>query len=159
MLDLFKAKNWKMKIVKMFAMVVLSTVMFSCTVEPEPINYGADQCDFCKMGVVDKSHSAQYVTQKGKQFKFDAIECLVRELGDPSIKQEDLAHVLVADYSNPGSMIEASSATYIICKKIKSPMGAYLSAFSEKEKAQQTIDELGGDLYNWVELQKKFQKK
>lgn len=154
-----QSKLLSMQYLRLLAILLVTGLFTSCAVEPESINYGSDQCDFCKMGVVDKSHSAQYVTKKGKQYKFDAIECLVREIADPEIKVSNLAHILVADYSNPGNMIPASEATYIICKKIKSPMGAYLSAFSNKAEAQKTIDDLGGNLYDWTSIQAKFQKK
>jgi copper chaperone NosL len=134
-------------------------ILTSCTVETEPINYGEDQCDFCKMGVVDKAHSAQYVTSKGKQYKFDAIECLVRELNDPEIVESDLAFILVADYSAPGNMINASTATYIVSKAIKSPMGAYLSAFSKLTDAEATVAESGGEVYDWAGIKAKINKK
>lgn len=148
-----------MRYFKLAMILFLTIFITSCGVEPEAINYGDDQCDFCKMGIVDKAHSAQYVTQKGKQFKFDAIECLVREISDPNIVSEELAHILVADYANPGVMVDAKTATFIICKGIKSPMGAYLSAFSDKAEAQKTMDELGGDLFDWTGIQNKFKKK
>jgi copper chaperone NosL len=136
----------------------MATFLSSCAVEPEPVSYGEDQCDFCKMGVVDKAHSAQYVTNKGKQFKFDAIECLIREIADPEIIEADLAYVLVADYSKPGEMINASNATFLISKAIKSPMGAYLSAFSNEEQAKQMAVDKGGDTYSWEQIKAHFKK-
>jgi len=148
-----------MRNLSLWISVILITFLTSCSVEPEPISYGEDQCDFCKMGVVDKAHSAQYVTSKGKQYKYDAIECLVRELNDPEIKEADLAFILVADYSHPGEMVVASKATYIISKAIKSPMGAYLSAFSNAEDAKSTVAENGGEVYNWEELKTQILKK
>ena len=148
-----------MKTIKFLAIAVFAILMNSCSVEPEPINYGSDQCDFCKMGIVDKAHAAQYVSAKGKQFKFDAIECLLREISDPGIDNASLAHILVSDYNNPGILIPAKEATFIICKKIKSPMGAYLSAFSTDAEAQKVLDEMGGDKYTWDTIQAKFQKK
>ena len=127
----------------------------SCSTAPEPIHYGKDQCNFCKMNIVDKQHAAQYVTKKGKQFKFDAIECMVNEI----IKEDNetkLATLLVADYGQPGSMTDAKSATYLISKGIKSPMGAFLTAFADREKAESTKSELGGTIYNWEALKDKF---
>jgi copper chaperone NosL len=70
-----------------------------------------------------------------------------------------MAYVLVADYQNPGQLIAASEATFIICKKIKSPMGAYLSAFSDVKEAQKAIAKLGGVAYDWSGIQNKFKKK
>ena len=138
--------------------IVFIFFLTSCSVEPEPISYGEDQCEFCKMGVVDKAHSAQYVTNKGKQFKFDAIECLIREIAAPEINESDLAFILVADYSKPGDMIDANSATFLISKAIKSPMGAYLSAFSNAEDAKQTAIDNGGKTYTWEEIKAHFKK-
>ena len=62
--------------------ILLSFFMVSCKIEPQPIEYGKDQCNFCVMNIVDQNHSAQYVTKKGKQFKFDAIECMVNEVNE-----------------------------------------------------------------------------
>lgn len=139
--------------------VLMAGFLTSCSVDPEPINYGKDQCDYCKMGIVDQQHSAQYVTQKGKQFKFDAIECLIHKLEDPTIVESELAHILVADYDSPGVMIKADDSYYIISKAIKSPMGAYLSSFSSKELAQTTIDDNGGELFTWNQIKTKLSKK
>ncbi len=138
---------------------MFAILLNSCSVEPESISFGKDQCDFCKMRIVDQTHAAQYVTTKGNQFKFDAIECLLRELSNPEINAAGLAHILVADYNNPGGMISAKDATYIICKEIKSPMGAYLSAFGSDKAAQKVLDEMGGNKYTWDTIQIKFNKK
>lgn len=129
----------------------------SCKVEPQQIEYGKDQCSFCKMNIVDKTHSAQYVTKKGKQFKFDAIECMVNDINDKDINK--IAIFLVADYSNPGTMVNALNSTYLISKAIKSPMGANLSALSSKEKAIDLQKEHGGQLFTWELLREKFSDK
>ena len=131
----------------------------SCSVEPEPIDYGSNQCDFCKMNIVDQQHSAQYVTHKGKQFKFDAIECMVRKLDSEELNEYDLEYVLVADYSHPGEMMNVESATFLISNYIKSPMGAYLTAFSSEEVAIEIAQTHGGDVYNWIDLKSQLLKK
>ena len=122
----------------------------SCEVAAEKIDFGKDQCSFCVMNIVDKTHAAQYVTKKGKQFKFDAIECMVNDLSDK--KEEELAIILVSDYSNPGIMIPAISATYLISPEIKSPMGANLSAVSESQAGDLLQQKHGGDLFSWESL-------
>jgi copper chaperone NosL len=109
------------------------------------------------MTVVDKTHSAQYVTKKGKAYSFDAIECMVNDLNKNN-NEDIMAFLLVADYSNPGNLVDAKTATYLISEKIKSPMGANLSAFETKEKAQATQKEYGGELYTWEQLKIKFSK-
>lgn len=131
-------------------------VFFSCSVAPQPIEYGKDQCSFCKMNIVDKTHSAQYVTKKGKQFKFDAIECMVNsvlELNNPQIEI-----LLVANYANPGEMIDAKTASYIISPEIKSPMGANLSATATIDQTNALKEEYTGSIYTWESLLQKFSK-
>lgn len=145
------------KIVKPLVGVVLLVLSVSCKVAPETINYGKDQCSFCVMNIVDKTHSAQYVTKKGKQFKFDAIECMVNDLSEKS--ENDLAFILVADYGDPGEMIDAQTATYLISKEIKSPMGAYLSALSTSQKADELQQKHSGDTYTWETLKQQLSDK
>ena len=138
--------------------IILSIFIFSsCNVEPKEINYGNDHCHFCDMTVVDKTHAAQYVTKKGKAYMFDAIECMVNEL-DKDQSEDKMSFLLVADYANPGSLIDAKTATYLISEKIKSPMGANLSAFSSKETAKKMLTENGGKLFTWEELKSKLTK-
>ena len=131
------------------------SILSSCNVEPEPIHYGSDQCHFCKMNIVDKQHAAQYVTKKGKQFKFDAIECMINQLA--TLDENDMAILLVSDFSSPGEMTDATQATYLISPTLKSPMGAFLTGFSTKEKATLAQKEYKGKLYNWNEVKKQIQ--
>jgi len=143
---------------KFYTLLILTiTLTFSsCTVEPQPIDYGNDHCHFCDMTVVDKTHSAEYTTKKGKSYMFDAVECLVRKVNRDG-NENELAFILVADYANPGKLTNAKDATYLISKKIKSPMGANLSAFESKENALKTQSEFGGEVFTWLEIKNKFQ--
>ena len=143
-----------MKRVQLTALMAVLCLLVSCKIEPEQINFGSDACHFCKMTIVDQQHAAQYVTNKGKQFKFDAIECLVNELAEK--KSDDIALLLVADYNSPGQMIPATSAIYLISPEIKSPMGANLSGFITENDALAAKGENEGEIYSWVSLLKKF---
>jgi copper chaperone NosL len=134
--------------------VIIVSALWSCSVEPEQINYGTDMCSFCKMTIVDRTHAAQFVTKKGKQFKFDAIECMVNHIGEKG--SDDIGLILVTDYEHPGTMVSAVSSTYLICKEIKSPMGADLSGFADMGTAVAVKEQQGGTLYTWNELLQKF---
>ena len=143
-----------MRKVQLKAFIAVLCLFVSCQVEPEQINFGTDACHFCKMTIVDQQHAAQYVTNKGKQFKFDAIECMVNELAEK--KTDQIALQLVSDYTTPGKMTSATSAIYLISPAIKSPMGANLSAFVTENDALKTKGENEGSLYSWVALLEKF---
>ena len=129
-------------------------LFFSCDIAPEEINYGTDACSFCKMTIVDQKHASQYVTKKGKQFKFDAIECMVNDISENG--QENIGILLVADFENPGNMVNAGDASYLISEAIKSPMGANLSGFASRKAADSTQHDSGGKVYTWNELLHKF---
>jgi copper chaperone NosL len=102
------------------------------------------------MTIVDKQHAAQFVNDKGKTYNFDAAECLVNYLN--GVDQESIGMLLVTDYNEPESLIDATSATFIISEDMPSPMGANLSATSSKEEADGLLQNKTGQLYTWDEL-------
>lgn len=140
--------------------IILSLVFFflSCGLEPDPINYGTDLCALCNMKIMDKRYGAEYVSSKGKIFKFDSGECLIEYIAQNNISDNE-GLKLVTDYNNPGNLINTGDASFIISKNLPSPMGAFLTSFSSKKVAQSKIDELGGDLYNWVSVKEQILKK
>jgi copper chaperone NosL len=147
-------RNWSITV--RLKVVGVLFLFFACSKKPDPIVYGKDQCHFCKMTIVDQAHAAQYVSDKGKQFKYDAIECLIRDVVRNKI--DNRAHTLVADYSQPGQMIDALKAHYIISEQIKSPMGANLSAVGTREEALKILEEATGEWFDWTSVQGKMEK-
>ena len=125
-----------------------------CSVGPKPIDYGHVGCHYCSMTIVDKQHAAQLVTKKGKVFNFDAIECMMNQLKDEG--ESAMALFLVNDFGQPGELVDAKEATYLISENIPSPMGEYLSAFTNEEAAKETMTKQGGELYTWTEIKNRF---
>lgn len=134
---------------------LLMLIVFGCNKAPEPINYGVEVCNFCQMTIVSKTHSAQLVTQKGKQLKFDAIECVLHHFKDTNHEQNSEV-LLVANFYNPGEMINAKDATYLISPNIQSPMGANLSAFNTEDEANKALVKYEGTIYTWETLKLKM---
>ena len=134
--------------------LILLLLLASCAIEPQPINYGKDACHFCKMNIVDSQHAAQFVTEKGKCYKFDAIECMLNQMKE--FDEAPIALHLITDYSTPGELTDATKCTYLISEAIPSPMGAFLSGFSSQEKAISTHTEVGGELLDWKQLKLKY---
>lgn len=138
-------------------LVTIVLVFASCNVEPKPINYGIDACHFCKMNIVDKQHGSEIVTKKGKIFKYDAIECMMQDL--KSREESDIAFFMVNTYDNPIELSDATQVIFIKSEAIPSPMGAYLTAFTNPEEATKIIDSNGGDIMDWSQLKEKYIKK
>jgi copper chaperone NosL len=142
---------------KQFALLFLPVLfLLGCNISPQPINYGEDACHYCTMTIVDHQHAAQIVTDKGKAYKFDAIECMLNYLKENKDINPEL--YLVNDFMNPGQLIDATKATYLISKNISSPMGEYLSAFQSKEAAGKTKMKYEGKLYTWEAILDYFNK-
>ncbi|TDS12832.1 copper chaperone NosL [Maribacter caenipelagi] len=133
---------------------LLCFMLIGCNSSPKAIAYGSDGCHFCSMTIVDKQHAAQFMTKKGRTYSFDATECMLNHLKD--IDMATIAQYSVNDYDEPGALIDATKATYLISKNIPSPMGEYLSAFGNLEAANKTKEENGGELFTWDQLQTKF---
>lgn len=134
-----------------------SFLFFSCAVEPKEIVYGKDHCNYCDMTVVDKSHAAQVVTKKGRAYIFDSVECLVNQINSDE-NENSFQFILVSDYNQPASLVDAQNSSFLITPQIKSPMGAYLSAFKNQEEGKLAHEKFGGDLYNWETLKVHFHK-
>lgn len=130
----------------------IGLLLASCSSEPEPIAYGSDHCAYCKMTIVSKAHSAQMVTKKGKQIKYDAIECMVQDHLQ-NYEASEIGQMLVADYENPGLMLDAQEASFIIDEKINSPMGANLAAIKKASDPKEF-----SRVYTWDELKNHFLK-
>lgn len=128
---------------------ILSLVM-SCKPEPKKIEYGVDICNYCKMTIVEETHAAEIVTKKGRAYKYDAIECMINEIN--GLDKNKIALFLVTDYVKPKTLINAKEATFLISEEIKSPMGAFLTAFASKENAKK----YNGKIFNWEKIQKEF---
>jgi len=130
--------------------------MSSCVVKERPISYGSDECDYCKMTIMDHRYGAELVTQKGKVYTFDAAECLIEYLYYHDEMVQNSRYLLVTSYTEPDQLIGAKDATYLVSKQLPSPMGAYLTAFSSQQMAKQFQSEKEGDLYQWDELFENF---
>lgn len=134
-------------------LIVLILVLFglvSCEIKPRPISYGSDACHYCKMTIVDRQHAAQLVTDKGKVFKFDAIECMINY--SPQLNEQNIALTLCNHFTEPGELIAAEEAFFLISEGLPSPMGAFLTAFRTDHLANEALQEHGGKVYTWNEL-------
>jgi copper chaperone NosL len=137
-------------------MITFLLITSSCTVEPEPIHYGEDICAHCQMKIMDKRYGTEIVTDKGKVYKFDSVECLVEFMEQTNKPKEKFSLFLVTPFDQPGNLQDAHNSQFLHCKNLPSPMGMYLSAFSTKEAASLFYEQYGGTIYDWNGLVKNF---
>ena len=143
-----------MKLKAAYILLVLFLMVANCTVEPQEIEYGHDGCSYCTMTIVDKKHAAQIVTAKGKVYKYDSIECLIKDAKNH--EDSEIAFKKVANFSGMDSFVDAESASYLISSEIPSPMGENLSAFATKKEAQIMQERKKGELLDWKTIQQRI---
>lgn len=131
-------------------------LLTGCSPAPQAVNFGLDMCAHCKMTIVDVPFCAEVVSQKGKAFKFDAIECMVHYLERNN--ETDFALFLVRDYNAPEEWQNARQASFLISEQLPSPMGAFLSAYHNRDDAVKMQQEKGGNVYSWEELKKQISR-
>lgn len=146
-----------MKAMCMFFIASLfSIIIAGCiSTDPEPINYGNNNCDYCKMTIVERSFGAELVTTKGKKFKFDSIECLAAFEITGAVAETNIHSMWVTDAANPETFINTKEASFIFSKDIKSPMSVGLIAYKSKQTADSlAASSLSGTIVNWEQLTK-----
>lgn len=132
-----------MLIIKKLSSALLLLFLISCSrSQPAPINYGIDACDFCRMTIVDPKWGAEIITNKGKVYKFDVVECMVAFYYS-RIDTNNVRSMWTIDFAYPGQFIEARNANYILTHQFPSPMG--LNAISLKSYDDTVKIKLQGD--------------
>ncbi|MFO7589131.1 MAG: hypothetical protein R6X22_13870 [Gemmatimonadota bacterium] len=97
---------------------------------PVPIVVGEDVCDHCVMAIEEPRFAAELVTERGRIYRFDAIECLAgyvleRAGEDPLVAD---AGLWVTDVRAPGAWLRVEEARFLRSPEIPSPMGMHLAA-------------------------------
>lgn len=137
--------------VKTIFFIGIFLLLTACSQEPATIHYGSDECDHCKMMITDPRFASQIVTDKGKAYKFDAIECMAVYQRQHSDELKG-AKLWVNNFDNPGEWLAASNAQYVKSEVIKSPMGKSLLAFPSQVSAEKHLQEMPGKLLGWNDV-------
>lgn len=137
-------------------LVVFLLLLVACQPKQKEIEYGHDECHYCKMMIMENQYGTELVTNKAKIYKFDSVECLIDLLKKGEVKESDAAYILITSFDDPGKLKEARSSFYLHSKKLASPMGMYLTAFDTKEGALKAKETYGGEIYNWEMINRKF---
>ncbi|QCR22483.1 nitrous oxide reductase accessory protein NosL [Pontibacter sp. SGAir0037] len=135
----------------------LALFLAGCQVEPKPIAYGQANCTHCSMTVADNRYGAELVNDKGKAYFFDSAECLMAYVNEQPEQAGKAAFLLVTDYTQPNTLVNARDAHYLQTKQLQSPMGMYLTAVADQAAAIKMQEELGGQLLTWNEAVKAVQ--
>ncbi|MDH7603423.1 MAG: nitrous oxide reductase accessory protein NosL [Melioribacter sp.] len=137
---------------KFFFVIVFLLLFMSCEKNPQPINYYNEDCANCQMTISDNKYGTELITQKGKTYKFDSIECLISYMNN--FNKEEIHSLWVTDFSKPGNLINAEKAFYLKSDKLQSPMGLNVSAFENMNELNEVKQKHDGIILKWNELLK-----
>lgn len=133
--------------------LLICGLLFSCGHEAESIIYGTDNCEHCKMAIIDDKFGAELITRKGKVFKFDATECMIAFLRDNTDHRDrEETRFLTVNVASPGTLIDARKAIYLKDRAFKSPMGGNLASFTSKHLAENNRQSSDSKILTWEEL-------
>jgi copper chaperone NosL len=124
----------------------------SCTIQPEAIKPGLDNCYFCKMTVSDARFGAELITTKGKIYKFDDAHCILSYLKTNELKREDIKNTYITNFCMQHQLIDASVALLLRSDRLRSPMGGNIAAFDNEDSLSKTQGRFPGKLISWSEL-------
>lgn len=118
--------------------------------EPEPIQLHKDACAYCKMSISVGNFASEFITRKGRVYKFDDITCMYAYAQENN--ETEIDRYYVADYSKANNLINATAAWYIHSDQIKSPMAGGIAAFSERSAAEGMGKIMNVPVKTWSEI-------
>ncbi|MCG8475931.1 MAG: nitrous oxide reductase accessory protein NosL [Cytophagales bacterium] len=131
----------------------LVAVLGSCSQKSEPIQFGKDQCALCVMNIADKNYGAEIVSDKGKVYKFDAVECMIHYMMKNDT--EGWAPYAVA-FHEGGKLFKTSELKFYRSVELPSPMGRYITALHEDSIVKKVSKKHPGKFYTFDELKAQF---
>jgi copper chaperone NosL len=128
------------------AVVALLPLMtlWSCNAEPDPIQFGKDECSDCRMTLTDKRFGAEIMTKKGKSYKFDDLNCLAHFKKTGSLPATEIAAEYVVCFDKPGTFLKVNDALFLSGEQVRSPMRGDVAAFSSNNEMKKAKADLGG---------------
>lgn len=118
----------------------------------QPIRIGADACSHCKMTISDLRFGSEFVTKKGRAFKFDDLQCMVSYLADGTTGKADIEAIYLPDFANDGQLLPANEMHILHSEDLHSPMGGNCAAFKTPTDLEKARSKFSGTAVKWEEL-------
>ena len=109
-----------------------------------------DVCANCKMAISQKTFAAEILDSEQTAVKFDDIGCLARYISKRGRKYQ-VAAWFVTDRDSK-TWIDATKAWYVQSDSIRSPMGSWIVAYRERNRAETAAAQPGYRLRTFAEI-------
>lgn len=129
-------------------LLAVTLTLPGCKSGPVAIEYGRDACESCRMTLVDARFGTEFVTSKGKVYKFDDVNCLI-DFMDRENAPQGAAYVV--NFAKAGELLAVEQAVFLKHPELRTPMNSGLAAFANEGAAESVGDSLEGDasLIRW----------
>jgi copper chaperone NosL len=106
------------------------------------------------MILVDKHYGCEFITGKGKLYKFDDVNCMVDFMAKEPAKSDTQGMALLIDFNAENQFITADKAVFLKHTGLRSPMGSSIAAFNNADAAAAVDRNLGGGgkVLQWSEV-------
>jgi copper chaperone NosL len=129
--------------------MLLALAVGACAIEPQPLHLGNEECAHCRMMITEPQFAAQALNNKGKAFKFDAVECLASWVLAGEVDAAEIHSLWVADHEEPTRWLRVEEAAFLRSGAVHSPMGAGLIALRDGDAARDQQRARGGEVMGW----------
>ncbi len=140
----------KTKVIAAIVVIGLFSLASCGTPRPKPVNLNEDSCSFCKMTITNAQFVTQLTTQKGRQYLFDDMICMMGYKN--SNKELDYGHFYIADFCQPSDFIDLDQAILLQSDSLRSPMGGNIIGFDLRDSAQYYKSRFDASEVSWVDL-------
>ena len=132
-------------------------ILTNCSLggEPESIQVGRDECKQCRMIISDGRFGGEIVTAKGKSFKFDSLDCLLKYQKE---NREEGEQIFVENFASPGTLLRADDAVYALLEDRNGPMESNQIAFESETQARHTLSKPNLVVRRWGEILKQSEQ-
>lgn len=114
--------------------------------EPSEVQIHTDECTYCKMVISDGRFTAQLVSDKGKSYPFDSIECMAAyEHTNPDVAEG--AKLYVTNFTEPRHWLLVEETDIYKSDDIQSPMGLSLFALRSDSDVPEIFED--AELQTW----------
>jgi copper chaperone NosL len=102
------------------------------------------------MTFTNAQYATQLTTQKGRQYIFDDMVCMVGfKKANPN---EKFSQFYVADFCHSSDFIDMDQAILLQSDSLHSPMGGNIIGFAVQDSAQHYLFALGAQEVSWADL-------
>lgn len=146
-----------MKKLILITIAIVATLLAGCEPKPQPIEFGNDQCEYCRMMITEAEYASQALNHRGRSFKFDSVECMAAF--DATAEDPGQIHSLwVPDFHNSENWLQSTEAVYLQSETLRSPMGLGLTAYSSEPAAREMQAEYGGEIISYEKVKEIVRK-